>query len=758
VKSRSKAFEKAQQRGGLPSMAELLAFIRESPAAVDRREIARAFGVAPGNRPELRDMLRQIELSGAVTRAANRRFVAAAPLPEVTVVERFGSDEDGIALARPVAWPGPDPAPVLRLVESGTGDCLAIGERAAARLIPLETGDIEARVIRRLGPAGKRIVATFHNAREGGRLVPVDRRDRNEYRVATRDTGGAADGELVVAEQFSAARLGAPRARVIERLGTPSGPGAISLLAIASYDIRTEFAAAAIAEADAALAPSPAGRADLREVPLVTIDGKDARDFDDAVWAEPDLDAENRGGWHLIVAIADVAWYVRPGSALDGEAERRGNSVYFPDRVVPMLPEALSNELCSLKPNVDRACLAVHLWIDAAGRKRRHRFERGIMRSAARLTYEEVQAAREGRGDWALSRELLAALYGAFAALAKARAARGALELQIAEDGVVLDTQQQPTAVVRVVRLDSHRLIEEFMVLANVCAAEELEANRQPCIYRVHDAPDPEKVEALRVFLEEAEIPGLALARGQAITPELFNRVLRQAAGTAEAALVNDLVLRCQAQAAYSPNNIGHFGLALRRYAHFTSPIRRYADLLVHRALVAGANAPRGRLALGASRPEIDRERLETIAKHISATERRAAEAERTVIERCRALLLARSVGSLFNARISGVANFGLFITLPQNGASGLVPMSTLPSDYYDWDEKGQRLIGRRSGLVFKLGDEVLSRLVEADGIGGRLVFRIEDGETAAGGRGPAARARIGYRASAPRGWRGRRR
>jgi len=694
-------------------MVELLDFIRESPSAVGKREIARAFGVAPANRPELRDMLRNIERSGAVARGANRRFLAAPPLPEVTVIELIGSDEDGLALARPVAWPGAEPAPILRVSETGTSEMLKVGERAAARLVPLETGDIEARIIRRLDSAAERIIGTFQSTREGGRLVPADRRNRNEYRVAARDTGGAGDGELVVAEQLPPGRLGAPRARVLQRLGPGSDPGAISLLAIAAYDIPTEFPAAALAEAEAALPVSPAGRTDLRDVPLVTIDGSDARDFDDAVWAEPDLDPENPGGWHLVVAIADVAWYVRPGNALDQEAERRGNSVYFPDRVVPMLPEALSNELCSLKPGVDRACLAVQLWIDTKGRKRRHRFERGIMRSAGRLTYEEVQAARDGRAGCALAPASLDALYGAYAALAEARAARGALELDLHEDRVVLDAEGRPAEIVRAERLDSHRLIEEFMILANVAAAEELEARRQACMYRVHDAPDPAKVEALRVFLEETGIPGLALAKGQAIKPELFNRVLRRAAGTGEAALVNDLVLRCQAQAAYSPNNIGHFGLALRRYAHFTSPIRRYADLLVHRALLGDAGL----------------DRLDSIAEHISTTERRAAEAERAAIDRYRATLLAGSVGSLFTADISGVASFGLFVKLRENGADGLVPISTLPGDYYVHDQRSQRLVGRGTGRIYRLGEEVLVRLAEADGIGGRLVFRIE-GET----------------------------
>src|SRR4029077_9279540 len=325
-------------------------------------------------------------------------------------------------------------------------------------------------------------------------------------------------------------------------------------------------------------------------VELVTIDGADARDFDDAVWAEPDPDPDNRGGWHIVVAIADVAWHVRPGTALDREARRRGNSVYFPDRVVPMLPEALSNDLCSLKPGVDRACLAAHLWIDPVGRKLRHRFERGLMCSTARLTYEQAQATRErpGGNRAALPQERLAALFGAYAALAQARANRGALEIDIDDDRVVLDAEERPVAIDRVARLDSHRLINQFMILAILAAAEELEAKRRSCMYRIHDAPDPAKLDELRGVLDEIGVPGLTLAKGQAPKPELFNKILRRAATTPEAALVNELVLRCQAQADYSINNIGHFGLALRRYAHFTSPIRRYADLIVHRALTAG--------------------------------------------------------------------------------------------------------------------------------------------------------------------------
>src|SRR6516162_3688630 len=389
----------------------------------------------------------------------------------------------------------------------------------------LQKTEIEARNNRMLRQVRARAVGVFYRGRLGGQVVSADRRNRDEYRVAEQDVGGADDGELVRVEQLPAGRLRFPRARIVERLGHSLDPGAVSLLALASHDIPTEFPIAAIAEAEAALPASSVGRSDLRDIPLVTIDAADARDFDDAVWAEPDPDPENRGGWHIVVAIADVAWYVRPGTALDREARRRGNSVYFPDRVVPMLPEALSNDLCSLKPDVDRACLAVHLWIDAAGRKRRHRFERGLMRSVARLTYEQAQAAQEGKGGLPVPQERLAALFGAFAALAEARAKRGTLELDIDEDRIVFDAEGQPAAIVRAARLDSHRLVEEFMILANVAAAEELDTRLVSCMYRIHDAPDPEKIEELRMVLDEIGIPGLSLVKGQAPKQELFNRI-----------------------------------------------------------------------------------------------------------------------------------------------------------------------------------------------------------------------------------------
>ncbi len=702
----------------------LTEFLRDHPGALGTREIARAFGLGPAEQPALRDMLRRVERSGELVRAGNRKFVAGAQLPEIMPVERFGSDVDGFPLARPLAASDGGEAPSFRLIGTA-GEELGVGERALARLIRRDSGEIEGEIIRRLDGEASRIVGVFRRTRDGGVIVAADRRDKSEYQVLGHDAAGLADDELVVAEALPSRRF-SKRARIIERLGPANAPGAISRMTIAAFDIPAEFPPAVLAEANAALPLSPAGdparRADLRGLALVTIDDSDARDFDDAVWAEPDEDpanpGANPGGWHLVVAIADVGAYVTPGSALDREAARRGNSVYFPDRVVPMLPEALSNDLCSLVPGAARPCLAAHLWIDAAGRKRRHRFERAMMRSAARLTYDAAQAAHDRRLDqpFPLAAERLAALYGAFAALDRARRARGALMIERAEHRIVLDGDKRPIAVVPRARLDSHRLIEEFMILANIAAAEELESRHQACMYRVHDTPDPEKLAALRDFLVELGIPGLALVKGQAVRPELFNRVLERAAATPEAGIVNELVLRAQAQAVYRPNNIGHFGLALPRYAHFTSPIRRYADLLVHRALIAeGTPAREAGEALGA------------IAEHISATERRAAAAERAALDRYRATLFGGAIGTVFAARITGVVAFGLFATLPESGADGLIPISSLPSDYYDHDAARHRLVGRRTNRVFALGDAATVTLVEADAIGGRLVFRLED-------------------------------
>ncbi len=609
----------------------------------------------------------------------------------------------------------------MTVVPEPGAPALGVGERALVRFARGE-GGWEARIIRALDTAPDRIVGIYRLTREGGRIEPTNRKERREFRVARADSKDAQDGEIVLAALKPGSRLGTPEALVVERIGDSSNPRAFSLIAIHTYDIPTDFPIEAVSLAEAAKPVTLGNRDDLRMIPLVTIDGADARDFDDAVWAE--RDPENENGWHAIVAIADVAWYVRPNDALDREAEKRGNSVYFPDRVVPMLPEALSNELCSLKPGVDRACMAVHLWFDDNGHLQRHRFVRGLMRSAARLTYEEVQqtidAPHEKIGDHSapLLEPVLRPLYGAFAALNRAWRQRGALDLDLPERRIQLDESGKVVRIEPRERLDSHRLIEEFMVTANVAAAETLERLHKPCLYRVHDAPDPAKIAALSEFLAEIGIPGVKLAKGQVIRPRHFNDILHKTANTPYATLVPQLILRSQAQAIYSPTNIGHFGLALRHYAHFTSPIRRYADLAVHRALIDA-------LTLGEAGANVVEKDLFSVGEHVSMTERRAAAAERNASDRYISAYLSDRVGAEFAARINGVTRAGLFITLNDTGADGLIPIRSLPSDYYDHDETLHRLVGRRFGRSFSLGEAVTAQLAEANVVTGSLRFNL---------------------------------
>ena len=633
-----------------------------------------------------------------------------------------GTDPDGEAIARPATWQEEGPPPQILMAPEPAGHAaLAPGQRVLARLRPAGPGRYEGRTIKRLTETPGRVIGVFRpapaNERAAGRIVPTDRRAKAEWIVPTGEAGGAEPDEIVLAEPLPHGRLGLKPARVIERLGRMGDARSVSLIAIATHDIPHVFPPEAEAEAEAARAAPLDRREDLRAVPLVTIDGADARDFDDAVFAEPDPD--HPGGFRLLVAIADVAHYVRPGSALDRTARERGNSVYFPDRVVPMLPEALSNGWCSLRPEEERGCLFAELRIDATGRKTAHRFGRGLMRSAARLTYEQVQQAQDGVTRLDLPAGLLDHLYAAFRALLAARIARGTLDLDLPERQVILHPNGRVADVRARPRLDSHRLIEEFMVLANVAAAEELGRHRAPCLYRVHAPPSAEKLEDLRSFLHGI---GISLPPGDQVHPRDLDRVLLQVAGTDESLLVNEVVLRSQSQAAYSPDNIGHFGLALSAYAHFTSPIRRYADLLVHRALVRA-------LRLGPDGLEPDAGAgFEDTGAHITATERRAQAAERDAIDRYLAAFMADRVGQSFAARVSGVTRFGLFVTVGENGASGIVPRSALPDDLWHHDAREQSLSGRHTRLVFRLGQAVEARLAEANPATGSLLFHLMQG------------------------------
>ena len=718
-----------------PSKAEILSFIGESPRQAGLREIARAFGLGRDQKTALKAMVRELKADGLVP-GRRLRGDAGPLLPRVTVVEVTGTDLDGEVLARPVSWERDGPPPVLFMAPEKRGrPALGPGDRVLARLTPRAGGTYEGHTIRRLPDAPSTILGVFDVVAGEGRLRPTTRGKKSEFVIARDDAGSARPGELVQAEVLPGRKLGLRRARVVERLGKGDQPRAVSLIAIHDHGLPLAFDADAL-DLAAAAGPAPLGkREDLRALALVTIDGADARDFDDAVWAAPDDGENNPGGWHLVVAIADVAWYARPGDALDQAAFERGNSAYFPDRVVPMLPEALSNGWCSLKPDEDRPCLAAHMWIDAEGRLERHRFCRGLMRSAARLTYEEAQAVADGTPDAAtaaLAQDVIAPLYGAYEALAKARRKRGVLELDLPERRIVLDDAGAVIAIKTQARLDSHKLIEEFMIAANVAAAETLETAGQPTLYRVHDEPSREKLEGLRAVLSTF---GLKLDRGQVLRPELFNRILAKVAGTPHERVVNEVVLRAQVPAQYAPGNIGHFGLALVRYCHFTSPIRRYADLVVHRALIRVAG-------LGAGEPEGDSRDLVQAGEHLSMTERRAAAAEWDTVDRFTAAYLAERVGHVFAGRVTGVTRFGLFVTLDETGGDGLIPMRALPDDFYVHDAARHELRGRRGGRRFRLGADVQVRLAEADPVTGGLIVHLVEGNT--GGRPRRARKKAG--------------
>ncbi len=693
----------------LPSREDIRRFIAESPGRVGKREIARAFKLGPEHRVALRGMLKSLEHEGALSAPVHKRHTAPDRLPETALVLVTGTDPDGDPIARPVAWEGKGPPPLILMHAERPGQAaLAPGDRVLARLKPIGSGKYEGRTIKRLATMPSRVLGIF---RAPDRLTPTDRRAKAEWRIPAGESLEAETGEIVLAEPLAGGAYGLKSARIVERLGRMGEARSVSLICIHTHLIPQEFSPAALAEAKRARGVALGRRTDLRAVPLITIDGEDARDFDDAIYAEPDGD-----GFWLTVAIADVAHYVRPGSALDDAARLRGNSCYFPDRVVPMLPEALSNGWCSLKPNEDRGCLFVRMRIDANGDKQAHHFGRGLMRSAARLTYTEVQAAFDAGEPAGLPEGMLATLYAAFRALLAARIRRGTLDLDLPERKVVLDEQGRVVQVAPRPRLDSHRLIEEFMVLANVAAAEELERLKRPCMYRVHAPPSDEKLANLRNFLATLDI---SLPIGRNLHPRDLDAVLRKVAGGEQAAVVNEVMLRSQSQAAYHPDNIGHFGLALSRYAHFTSPIRRYADLLVHRALIAGL-----KLGLGGLKPE-DAADFENIAEQISATERRAALAERDAVDRYLSAYMADKVGARFAARISGVARFGLFVTLLDSGANGLLPLSSLPDDYWMHDETTQSLHGRHTRQSFRLTQEVTVRLKEASPVTGGLVFEL---------------------------------
>jgi ribonuclease R len=714
---------------GLPTRKQILNFIEKSDQPAGKREIARAFGLKGNEKIALKALLRDMTDEGIVDLAPGRAFHKMGGVPRVTVLKIVDIDGNQ-PIAVPERWEAEGvPLPKLRVIEKGRRGALGLGDRILARTEEAGSGYL-AHPIKKLPKSSEQLLGVVEKA-ENGRffLKSIDKKVR--FDTPINDAGNANAGDLVLAEiSGNASRRSA---KVTEILGDPFAPRSFSLIAIHKYGIPNEFSEELEAEALAVsdLPISPIDREDLRHLPIIAIDPRDARDFDDAIWAMADDNAANASGYKAIVCIADVSYYVRPNSLLDKEAVKRGNSVYFPDRVVPMLPHSLSSDKCSLRQDQDRAVLACHLVIDHKGNVTSWRFTRAIARISANIAYEDAQAAIDGKLDHPMLEPALKPLWACWKLLFKAREKREPLALDLPERRITLDDKGRVTGVALREQLDSNRLVEDFMIAANVAAAKALETKKSPLIYRAHEEPSREKLVALKDYLKTFEIE---FALGQVVRPASFNKILVNVTDDEVRPQIMESVLRSQTQAYYSPRNVGHFGLSLGSYAHFTSPIRRYADLVVHRSLVN---------AFGLEMPAPDNKdlkaetgltaaaiaKLETTAEAISRTERRAMEAERETTDRYVAAYLAQYVGEVVDARITGVQNFGFFATVESIGGDGLVPVSTLGSDYFRYEEVSQSLIGERTGEEYRPGMRLKLRLAEANPISGALRFQLPDGD-----------------------------
>ena len=733
------------KRAGLPTRKQILDFIASSDQPAGKREIARAFGLSGQDKIELKALLRDMADEGLIDHSPGRAFHQAGGVPKVTVLRVVESDDSGNIFAVPEHWEAEIPPPRLRVIERGRRGALGFGDRILSRTEQRGQGYV-AHPMKKLARAAELVLGVVRE--DGGRfwLTPVEKKERRELPIG--DLNDATAGDLVLCELTGRG----PRvsARVDAVLGDPFAPKSFSLIAIHKHDLPTEFSEAAIEEAKR-VAKQPLGeREDLTHLPIVAIDPADARDHDDAIWAEPD----GEGGWNAIVAIADVSFYVRPGSALDKEARSRGNSVYFPDRVVPMLPEELSADICSLKAGKARAAMACHLKIAKEGTLKSWKFTRAKICVAANIAYEDAQAAMdlasevrievssptcsmpqiEGPVPNALVETALTPLWACWRALLKARDKREPLELDLPERQVVLDEKGRITSVAPRERLDAHRLVEDFMIAANVAAARALEAKNAPVMYRVHEPPSREKLVSLKDYLDTFDIP---FTLGQVVRPATFNRIIGQVGDAEYRPEIMEQLLRTQMQARYGPERLGHFGLSLATYAHFTSPIRRYADLLVHRALVSAYKLGEGGL------PSEDAARFEEIGEQISRLERRAMEAERETLDRYVAAFLADQVGQLVDCRITGVQPFGFFATVEELGGDGLVLASTLGQEYFRYDEKSQQLVGEQSGETYRQGQKLKLRIVEANPVSGGLRFELPEGSYGGGGQAPGRRDKV---------------
>ena len=718
----------ARSKAPFPDEAQVLEFIRVNPGRASKREITRAFQIKGEEKIKLKKLLRKMTLDGKLEKSHRSRLQISGELPPVLVVEIFSIDQHGDLTASPQNWESNEQPPKILMYANDRRNKLALGDHALVRLSPNkdkgETGYV-AKVIRKLEKRqSTQIMGIFRSDDENIAFVnPTDKKDRNQYLIPKIDWNDAKDGELVLIQLKSGRQrsrhMKAKSAKVIKSFGSIDDARSISLIAIVSQGIATEFPDDVLAEAKNSEEPVLGDRKDLRHIPLITVDPSDARDHDDAIWAEMDTDPSNEGGCHIMIAIADVAHYVRSGSALDREAAKRGNSTYFPDRVVPMLPENLSNGLCSLHENEDRYTMAVHIWFDKRGKKLRHKFVRALMRSHASLSYEEFQNAHEGnvsKRAKPILDTVIQPLYQAYDILSKGRDFREPLELSVSEKKIILDDEGHIKEIKERVSIPAHRLVEEFMIQANVAAAEQLESKQMACMYRIHEQPSLEKIENLRTFIESLDY---TFSKGQVVKPKIFNNLLSKVKNTPYENVISTIILRTQMQAQYSPENQGHFGLSLTRYAHFTSPIRRYADVLVHRALVKALKLGKD----GISNYDIGN--MVNTAEHISNTERNSMIAERQSTERYIANYMSNKIDDEFEGKINGVHKAGLFITLNQSGGEGFIPISSLYGDYFHYDKEHHLLEGEHSHIILQLGDPVTVRLKEANPVSGGLIFEL---------------------------------
>ena len=732
---------------GLPTRQQILDFIEQSGQPAGKREIARAFSLSSHDKIMLKALLKDMADEGLIDSAPGRAFHKAGGVPRVTVL-RIVSVDDGQAWAQPESWHADTPPPKLRVIERGRRSALALNDRILARTEEAGKGHI-AHGMKQLQRSAELLLGVVRKEGDRFYLTPVDKKERRELPIS--DLKDAQEGDLVLAEPSG--RPPRVTARIDAILGDPFAPRSFSLIAIHKYGLRDEFRPEAIVEAKH-VARQRLGddREDLTHLPIVAIDPEDARDHDDAIWASPRDDGD---GWDAIVAIADVSYYVRPGSELDREARARGNSVYFPDRVVPMLPHELSSDICSLKQGEARAAIACHLHVGKDGTLKSWRFSRAKICVAANIAYEDAQAAidaaseevvenasspcsmppLEGRVPSELVHHALKPLWACWRALLAARNKREPLELDLPERRVMLDEKGRILSVAPRERLDAHRLVEDYMIAANVAAAKALERKKAPVMYRVHETPGREKLIALKDYLATFD---LEFALGQVVRPATFNRILERIGPDHDARPeIMEQVLRTQMQARYGPEPLGHFGLALASYAHFTSPIRRYADLLVHRALVSSCQLGEGGL------PASDAEQFVEIGEHISTLERRAMEAERETIDRYVAAFLADKVGQILRCRITGVQPFGFFATVEDLGGDGLVPAAILGNEYFRYDEAARSLVGEETGETFRVGQHLELKLVEANPASGSLRFELPEGRFGGAPRLAARRDRV---------------